>query len=213
MSLLKSCRSQGWEFRQVFRLSWKIVVNQAHVEWLLKSEMDSKHAVWHSSAPDEQSVPLRVRGDWKSFSLTLPPPLSPFTPTTFGTIFFLLSCLYFTLPYFFLKLFFPASFPASSFPFSAFFFFIYNFFPILTFLFGSISLSFYIKLYHLSEKQYTILQLTAATNNTVPIFFHPFCLLPSCLHVMAYILLVCVSKFKLMLRFSENYNMQFKKHK
>lgn len=186
-------QKSGGEFRQVFRLSWKIVVNQAHVEWLLKSEMDSEHVAWHSSAPDEQSVPLRVWGDWISFSLTLPPPLSPFTPTTFGIIFFLLSCLYFTLPYFFLMLFFPASSPALSFPFLSLFL-IYNFFPILTFLFGFISLGFcIIMLYHLSEKQYAILQLTAATYNTVPIFFHPFCLLACmlwptfCLSVFLYL--------------------------
>lgn len=115
-------QKSGGEFRQVFRLSWKIVVNQAHVEWLLKSEMDSEHVAWHSSAPDEQSVPLRVWGDWISFSLTLPPPLSPFTPTTFGIIFFLLSCLYFTLPYFFLMLFFSSFLPCFKFSLSQPFF-------------------------------------------------------------------------------------------
>lgn len=72
-------------------------------------------------------------------------------------------------------------------------FFNLQLFPILTFLFGFISLGFCIKLYHLSEKQYAILQLTAATYNTVPIFFHPFCLLACmlwptfCLSVFLYL--------------------------
>lgn len=64
------------------------------------------------------------------------------------------------------------------------------------------------RLYHFCEKQYTILQLTVATNNTL-VFLHPFFLL-SFLYVVSYILLVCVSVSELMLQSRENYNMQFK---
>lgn len=39
--------------------------------WLLKKVRQSERAVWHSSTPDEQSVPLRLRGDWLSSGLTL----------------------------------------------------------------------------------------------------------------------------------------------